>query len=125
MFEYASQAVQDYFPILVFFGVALALSVLIVILPFLLAKRYVTEAKSAPYECGFEAFSNTRNPFDVRFYLVAILFIVFDIEVMFLFPWSVTLKQIGWSGFYSMMCFLFVLIVAFVFEWRKGALNWK
>ena len=125
MFEYAPQAIQEYFPILVFFGVALALSVVIVALPFLLARRYVTEAKSAPYECGFDAFSNTRIPFDVRFYLVAMLFIVFDIEVMFLFPWSVTLKHIGWNGFCSMMCFLFVLMVAFVFEWRKGALDWK
>jgi NADH-quinone oxidoreductase subunit A len=125
MFDYASQEVQNYFPILVFFIVSLALSLFIISLPFFLAKREITKAKSSPYECGFEPFSNARVTFDVRFYLVAILFIVFDLEVMFLLPWSVTLKQIGWEGFWSMMIFLFVLVVGFVYEWRKGALEWK
>ena len=125
MFDYAPREIQEYFPILIFFGVALILSVIIVILPFIIAKRSVSKSKCAAYECGFEPFSNARIPFDVRFYLVAILFIVFDIEVMFLFPWSITLKQIGWSGFCSMMVFLFVLMVAFIYEWRKGALEWK
>ena len=125
MFDYASQEIQEYFPILIFFGVALALSIFIIILPFLLAKRSITKAKSAAYECGFEAFGNARAAFDVRFYLVAILFIVFDLEVMFLFPWSITLKSIGWNGFTSMMVFLSVLVISFIYEWRKGALEWK
>ncbi len=125
MFDEISQEVHRYFPVLVFFGVALILSAFIIAIPFLLKKRSITKAKIAPYECGFEAFSNARITFDVRFYLVAILFIVFDLEVMFLFPWSVTLKQIGWNGFVSMMVFLFILVVAFIYEWRKGALEWK
>ena len=125
MFDYVPTEIKKYFPILVFFGVSLILSIVMISLPFFLAKRSITKSKISAYECGFEAFSNARVPFDVRFYLVAILFIVFDIEIMFLFPWSVTLKQIGWNGFCSMMCFLFVLLVAFIYEWRKGALEWK
>jgi NADH-quinone oxidoreductase subunit A len=125
MFDYAPREIQEYFPILIFFGVALVLSIIIVALPFIIAKRSISHSKCSAYECGFEPFSNARLPFDIRFYLVAILFIVFDIEVMFLFPWSITLKQIGWDGFCSMMLFLFILIVAFIYEWRKGALEWK
>lgn len=125
MLDYAQQEAQSYFPILIFFGVALVLSLVIITLPFLLAKRSATKAKVLPYECGFDAFDNARTTFDVRFYLVAILFIMFDLEVMFLFPWSITLKQIGWDGFSSMMVFIFILLIAFVYEWRKGALEWK
>ena len=105
---------------IVAFGVALAA----VLLSFLLAKQNPDKNKNAPYECGFPAFGDARAKFDVRFYLVAILFIIFDLEVAFLFPWAITLGEIGWAGFVSMLVFLGVLAVGFIYEWKKGALEW-
>lgn len=115
----------EYFHIFVFFGVAVALSLIIIALPKLLAKNIPEKAKLSGYECGFDPFSDARGKFDVRFYLVAILFIIFDLEITFLIPWSISLKKIGAAGFYSMMFFLIMLIVGFVYEWRKGALEWE
>ncbi len=116
------QVVTSYFPILVFLGIAGVLSALMVFLPMVIARQKPDKAKVSAYECGFDAFGDARGQFDVRFYLVAILFIIFDLEVAFLFPWAVALGQIGKAGFWSMMGFLFVLTVGFVYEWKKGAL---
>jgi NADH-quinone oxidoreductase subunit A len=119
----------EYLPILLFLGVALSLSASFVFLPMIIAKLTGAENpypdKLAEYECGFPAFEDPRSQFDVRFYLVAILFIIFDLEVAFLFPWAVSLGGIGWVGFLSMMGFLGVLTIGFVYEWRKGALDWE
>ena len=118
----------DYLPILLFLGIALGLSLSFVVLPMLVSR--LTGAsnpypdKLAEYECGFPAFEDTRSQFDVRFYLVAILFIIFDLEAAFLFPWAITFGGLGWFGFWSMMMFLAVLTVGFVYEWKKGALEW-
>jgi NADH-quinone oxidoreductase subunit A len=116
---------SDYLPILVFLGIALVVGVAAVGLPFLLAKQRPDAEKLSPYECGFEPFDDARRKFDVRFYLVAILFIIFDLEVAFLFPWAVTLGEIGLFGFWSMVVFLGVLTVGFIYEWKKGALEWE
>jgi NADH-quinone oxidoreductase subunit A len=116
---------EGYAPILVFFGVALGLSLFIILLAWLRAKSLPDTEKLSPYECGFEAFSDARMKFDVRYYLVAILFIIFDLEIAFLFPWAMSLKAIGWFGFSSMMVFLAVLTIGFVYEWKKGALEWE
>ncbi|MDR3424751.1 MAG: NADH-quinone oxidoreductase subunit A [Alphaproteobacteria bacterium] len=115
----------DYLPILIFLGLAFAVAVAAVGLSFLIAKQKPDAAKNAAYECGFEAFGDARRKFDVRFYLVAILFIVFDLEIAFLIPWAVSLSDIGLVGFFSMMLFLAVLVVGFVYEWKKGALEWE
>lgn len=115
----------DYLPVLVFMGLALFMAVAAMALSLVLGRRNPYKDKNAPYECGFEPFSDARARFDIRFYLVAILFIIFDIEVAFLFPWAVVLKEIGWAGFGSMMLFLGVLTVGFVYEWKKGALEWE
>ena len=115
----------DYLPIFVFFGIAAVLSATTIVLSFLVAKQKPDSEKLSAYECGFEAFSDARARFDVRFYLVAILFIIFDLEVAFLFPWAVALGDIGTFGFWSMMIFLTVLTVGFIYEWRKGALDWE
>ncbi|WP_431281227.1 NADH-quinone oxidoreductase subunit A [Humitalea sp. 24SJ18S-53] len=115
----------DYFPILVFLGIAAGIAVAMVGGSVLAAKQKPNPEKLSAYECGFEPFDDTRRKFDVRFYLVAILFIIFDLEVAFLFPWAVSLGQIGWFGFMSMMAFLGVLTVGFIYEWRKGALDWE
>ncbi len=116
---------KDYLPILIFFGLAIGLSSFIMILSWLLETRKPDPEKLSPYECGFEAFSNARMKFDVRFYLVAILLIIFDLEIAFLFPWSLSLKGIGLFGFLSMIGFLSVLTVGFIYEWKKGALEWE
>ena len=116
---------NDYLPILIFIGVALLVGVLPMVLGRLVAPHHPDPAKLSPYECGFEAFEDTRMKFDVRYYLVAILFIVFDLEIAFLFPWAVALKQIGRPGFLAMVLFLGILIVGFVYEWMKGALEWE
>ena len=116
---------ENYFPILVFIAVGLFIGVAPLLLGFILAPRKPNNAKNSPYECGFDAFSDARMPFDIRFYLVAILFIIFDLETAFLFPWAVALRYIGWTGFYAMLIFLLVLIVGFVYEWKVGALNWE
>ncbi|MBW8268501.1 NADH-quinone oxidoreductase subunit A [Caldovatus aquaticus] len=115
----------DYFPILVFLVIAGGVAAAMVGGNLLLARRKPDPEKLSPYECGFEPFGDTRRRFDVRFYLVAILFIIFDLEVAFLFPWAVGLGEIGWFGFWSMMAFLLVLTVGFLYEWRKGALEWE
>ncbi len=116
---------NEYLPILLFTGVALAIGVLPIGLGMVLGPRRPDPQKNSPYECGFEAFEDARMKFDVRYYLVAILFILFDLEIVFLFPWAVALGGIGLLGFWSMMFFLFVLVVGFVYEWRKGALQWE
>ncbi len=115
----------NYFPILVFLAIAGAISIAMVGGSFLAARQKPDAEKLSAYECGFPPFEDTRHRFDVRFYLVAILFIIFDLEVAFLFPWAVSMSQIGWVGFLSMMGFLGVLTVGFVYEWRKGALDWE
>ena len=116
---------KDYLSILIFLFVALVLSVGFIILNFLFSPKNPDPEKLSAYECGFEAFSDSRMEFDVRFYLVAILFIIFDLEIAFLFPWAVTLNNTGLFGFWSMMVFLLVLTVGFIYEWKKGALDWE
>lgn len=117
--------VSSYFPILVFMGIAIVLATVMVVVPFLVAPSRPDNEKLSAYECGFEPFSDARGQFDVRFYLVAILFIIFDLEVAFLFPWAIVLKDIGMFGFWSMMVFLGVLTIGFIYEWKKGALDWE
>lgn len=117
--------VLEYLPVLLFLGVALILCVLFLIASAVLAPSKPDPEKLSAYECGFEAFDDARLKFDVRFYLVAILFIIFDLEVAFLFPWAVSLGEIGVFGFWSMVVFLGVLTVGFVYEWRSGALEWE
>ena len=115
---------MDYLPLVVFMGVALVIGLALMIAPFLVAVRNPDPEKVSAYECGFNAFDDARMKFDVRFYLVSILFIIFDLEVAFLFPWAAAFKQVGLFGFWSMMVFLGVLTIGFVYEWRKGALEW-
>ncbi|MBM3536615.1 MAG: NADH-quinone oxidoreductase subunit A [Alphaproteobacteria bacterium] len=116
---------REYLPILIFLGIATGLSVVMVIASLLAARQHPDSEKLSAYECGFEAFEDARRKFDVRFYLVAILFIIFDLEVAFLFPWAITLGEIGLFGFWSMVVFLGVLTIGFAYEWRKGALEWE
>ena len=116
---------REYLPILIFIGIALALAGVIVIASLVVARQRPDSEKLSPYECGFEPFADARSKFDVRFYLVSILFIIFDLEVAFLFPWAVTLGKIGLFGFGSMMLFLGILVVGFIYEWKKGALEWE
>ena len=115
---------QEYFPILVFLGVAAGIGALLLGLGFLIGQGAKDEEKLSPYECGFEAFEDSRTKFDVRYYLVAILFIIFDLEIAFLFPWAVSLDTVGGFGLLSMGLFLLILVVGFVYEWKKGALEW-
>ena len=115
---------KDYFPIIIFLIIAFGLSCIFIILNFALSPKNPDPEKLSPYECGFEPFSDSRMEFDVRFYLVAILFIIFDLEIAFLFPWAISLGKIGFLGFISMMIFLFILTVGFIYEWKKGALDW-
>ena len=115
----------EYFPILLFIAVALAIGVAPMVLGKLLGPNRPDPEKLSPYECGFEAFEDARMKFDVRYYLVAILFILFDLEIAFLFPWAVALKEIGPAGFWAMMLFLAILVVGFAYEWKKGALDWE
>ncbi len=115
----------DYFPILLFIIVALAFGGVMIGVGWALGPSRPDSEKLSPYECGFEAFEDARMKFDVRYYLVAILFILFDLEIAFLFPWAVTLNEIGAFGFWSMMIFLAILVVGFVYEWKKGALEWE
>ena len=114
-----------YLPILIFMFVAGAISVAAVVGSLLVAKQNPDPQKLSAYECGFDAFMDARNKFDVRFYLVTLLFIIFDLEIAFLFPWAVSLGDIGVFGFWSMMVFLGVLTVGFIYEWKKGALDWE
>lgn len=114
----------DYLPLVIFIGVSLVIGLALLVSPFIVAYSRPDAEKLSAYECGFNAFDDARMKFDVRFYLVAILFIIFDLEVVFLFPWAVAFGDLGWFGFWSMMLFLGVLTVGFIYEWRKGALEW-
>ena len=118
------ELLKDYVPIVVFIGVAGFVGLALLVAPFLVAFKSPDTEKLSAYECGFNAFDDARMKFDVRFYLVSILFIIFDLEVAFLFPWAVAFGELGWFGFWSMMTFLGVLTVGFVYEWKKGALEW-
>jgi NADH-quinone oxidoreductase subunit A len=117
--------IAEYLPILIFLGIAIGLAVVIVTASYIVGGEKPDLGKNAAYECGFDPFEDSRGKFDVRFYLVAILFIIFDLEVAFLFPWAVALGEIGAFGFWSMCIFLAVLTVGFIYEWRKGALDWE
>ncbi len=116
---------REYLPILIFLGIAIVMAGAMVVAAFVIARQRPDSEKASPYECGFEAFDDARSQFDVRFYLVAILFIIFDLEVAFLFPWAVSLGEIGVFGFWTMFVFLLILTVGFIYEWRKGALEWE
>jgi NADH-quinone oxidoreductase subunit A len=115
---------QEYLPLVVFIGISLAIGLALLVAPFIVAYQQPDPEKLSAYECGFNAFDDARMKFDVRFYLVAILFIIFDLEVAFLFPWAVAFGRLGAFGFWSMMLFLAVLTVGFIYEWKKGALEW-
>ena len=116
---------SDYLSIIIFLFIALFLSIGFILINFLSSPSNPDPEKLSAYECGFEAFDDSRMEFDVRFYLVAILFIIFDLEIAFLFPWAITLGKIGLFGFWSMMLFLTVLTIGFIYEWKKGALEWE
>ena len=120
-----SQLLQEYLPLVIFIGLAFVICAGLLLAPFLIAVRKPDPEKVSAYECGFDAFDDARMKFDVRFYLVSILFIIFDLEVAFLFPWAISLGQIGVYGFWSMVGFLGVLTVGFIYEWKKGALEWE
>ncbi len=115
---------QEYFPVLVFLGVAAGLGIVLLALGFLIGRGTKDDEKLSPYECGFEAFDDSRMKFDVRYYHVAILVIIFDLEIAFLFPWAVSLDVVGTFGLLAMALFLAVLVVGFIYEWKKGALEW-
>ena len=116
---------REYLPILVFLGVAVALGLVLMLAAIIIAVRNPDPEKTSAYECGFNAFDDARMKFDIRFYLVAILFIIFDLEVAFLFPWAASFQHVGLLGFWSMMVFLGVLTIGFAYEWKKGALEWE
>ena len=116
---------DQYLPVLLFILVGIAVGVVPLVIGYVLGPNRPDDAKNSPYECGFEAFEDARMKFDVRYYLVAILFILFDLEIAFLFPWAVALKDVGAVGFWSVMIFLGILVVGFVYEWKKGALDWE
>lgn len=120
---------ENYIPILIFIVIGILFGVLPITLGFLgsilLGTKRPDSEKLSPYECGFEAFEDSRMKFDIRFYLVAILFIIFDLEIAFLFPWAVVLENIGWFGFFAMLIFLGILVIGFIYEWKKGALEWE
>ena len=115
----------EYLPILIFIAIAVGLAVVMVVSSYVVARQHPDSNKLSPFECGFEPLGDARRQFDVRFYLVALLFIIFDLEVAFLFPWAISLGEIGVFGFWSMMIFLAVLTVGFIYEWKKGALEWE
>ena len=115
---------QEYLPVIIFMGLCIVIGIALVIAPFIVAYRAPDAEKLSAYECGFNAFDDSRMKFDVRFYLVAILFIIFDLEVAFLFPWAVSFGNLGWFGLLSMLIFLGVLTIGFIYEWKKGALEW-
>ncbi|MBT3070664.1 NADH-quinone oxidoreductase subunit A [Rhodomicrobium sp. Az07] len=119
-----TELLQQYFPLVIFLGVSLIIGLGLLVAPFFVAPNNPDPEKVAAYECGFPAFDDARMKFDVRFYLVAILFIIFDLEVAFLFPWAVAFKEAGVAGFWAMMVFLAVLTIGFIYEWKKGALDW-
>jgi NADH-quinone oxidoreductase subunit A len=119
-----AEFLSAYLPLVIFIGVALVIGLVLLVTPFIVAYKQPDQEKLSAYECGFNPFDDARMKFDVRFYLVAILFIIFDLEVAFLFPWAVAFGELGWYGFWSMMVFLGVLTVGFLYEWKKGALEW-
>jgi NADH-quinone oxidoreductase subunit A len=116
---------SNYLPVLIFVVISLAIAVIVIVLGYVLGTRHPDSEKLSPYECGFESFEDARMKFDVRYYLVAILFIIFDLEIAFLFPWAIVLDQIGLFGFASMAVFLGILVIGFIYEWKKGALEWE
>ena len=120
-----SEFLKDYLSIIIFLFIAIGLSVSFIVLNFIFSPKKPDPEKLSAYECGFEPFDDSRMEFDVRFYLVAILFIIFDLEIAFLFPWAISLGNIGLLGFCSMMIFLFILTIGFIYEWKKGALDWE
>jgi len=120
-----AEFLTDYFSIILFLIIALVLSIGFIVINFLFSPKKPDPEKLSTYECGFEPFNDSRMEFDVRFYLVAILFIIFDLEIAFLFPWAISLGKIGLLGFVSMMIFLVILTVGFIYEWKKGALDWE
>ena len=120
-----AEFLKDYFSIILFLLIALGLSIGFIVMNFLFSPKKPDPEKLSAYECGFEPFSDSRMEFDVRFYLVAILFIIFDLEIAFLSPWAISLGSLGLLGFSSMMIFLFILTVGFIYEWKKGALDWE
>ena len=119
-----TEFIKEYLTIIIFLFMALGLSVGFIILNFILSPKNPDPEKLSAYECGFEAFDDSRMEFDVRFYLVAILFIIFDLEIAFLFPWAVVLDHIGLEGYLAMAIFILILLVGFIYEWKKGALEW-
>ena len=119
-----NELLSNYLPILIFIGLSAVIGLALLVAPFVVAFKKPDPDKVSAYECGFEAFDDARMKFDVRFYLVSILFIIFDLEVAFLFPWAVAFHTVGWFGFWSVMIFLGVLTVGFIYEWKKGALEW-
>jgi len=119
------QYLMEYLPIIIFLGIALGLSLVMTVIPVVLNKFKPDSEKLSAYECGFEAFGDARGKFNVQFYLVAILFIIFDLEIAFLFPWAIVLGKIGLYGYVSMMIFLTILTIGFIYEWKKGALEWQ
>ena len=120
-----AEFLKDYFPIILFLLIALILSIGFIFINFLFSPKKPDPEKLSAYECGFQPFNDSRMEFDIRFYLVAILFIIFDLEIAFLFPWAISLGEIGFLGFISMMIFLVILTVGFIYEWKKGALDWE
>jgi len=118
------ELLSEYLPIVIFLGLSAVIALALLVVPFVIAPSDPDPEKLSAYECGFDAFDDSRMRFDVKFYLVAILFIIFDLEVAFLFPWAVALGDVGLFGFWSMMVFLGVLTVGFIYEWKKGALEW-
>ena len=120
-----AEFLKDYLAIAIFLFISLGLSILFIIINFTFSPKKPDPEKLSTYECGFEPFEDSRLEFDVRFYLVAILFIIFDLEIAFLFPWAISLGNIGLLGFSSMMIFLFILTIGFIYEWKKGALDWE
>lgn len=116
---------ENYLPILIFIIIGVLFGIIPLILGWLVSPKKPDAVKLSPYECGYPAFEDTRIPFDVRYYLVAILFIIFDLETAFLFPWAVVLQRIGWFGFWAMAIFIGLLVVGFIYEWKKGALDWE
>jgi NADH-quinone oxidoreductase subunit A len=119
-----NELISSYLPVVIFIAVAMVVGLALITSPFIVAYRNPDPEKLSAYECGFDAFDDARMKFDIRFYLVSILFIIFDLEVAFLFPWAVSFSKIGWLGFWSMMVFLAVLTIGFIYEWKKGALEW-
>lgn len=116
--------IENYLPILIFIAISSVMGVVPLLFGLVLGPRKPDDAKDSPYECGFEAFEDSRMQFDVRYYLIAILFIIFDLEIAFLFPWAVAIREVGLIGFLAMALFLIILTVGFIYEWKKGALDW-